>query len=224
MNSTRAILFDLDGTLIDTTDLILACFDHSWRSVCGRSLSRHSYVSTFGIPLRQAMHLLWTANVQSNEDADNWTIIDTLLAEYRAFNLANHDTIANAFIGVQETIIKLRERQYSIGVVTSKSRELAIRGLKLFRLDGLIDAAVFLEDTERHKPDPEPILTGLDQLGVPPCESAYVGDSRFDMIAGRAAGVTTVAALWGPTPRAELKLEHPDHYACDMTALLNLFP
>jgi pyrophosphatase PpaX len=218
-NSTRAILFDLDGTLIDTTDLILRCFGHTWRTVCGFEHSRESLVATFGIPLREAMRrLMRESGAPADED-----LIERLLLEYRSFNVANHDGLAQSFDGARQVLEELRARGYLIGVVTSKGRELANRGLKLCSLDGLIDAAVFLEDTQIHKPRPEPILAALGRLNARADCAAYIGDSCHDIIAGRLAGVRTVAALWGPFLRADLECERPDHLAESIGALLEIF-
>ncbi|HVG22320.1 MAG TPA: HAD-IA family hydrolase [Blastocatellia bacterium] len=230
-NQKRAVLFDLDGTLVDTTDLILRCFEHSWQNVCGRGHSREALIGTFGIPLRDAMRQLMI-NVSdfkaASEIEDEVELIDRLLAEYRRFNVANHDGMACAFEGVEQVITELRARGYSIGVVTSKNRELAMRGLRLCSSDmivgKLIDVAVFLEDTNRHKPHPEPVLAALEKLNARPACSAYVGDSSHDMIAGRLAGVQTVAALWGPFPRSELERERPDYLAESISELLEIFP
>ena len=220
---TRAILFDLDGTLIDTTDLILRCFGHSWQSVYGFEHSREALIATFGIPLREAMRRLLA---QSNGKATGHTDdpVERLLTEYRSFNVANHDTIARPFAGARQTVEALRGRGYLIGVVTSKGRDLATRGLKLCAFDGLLDAVVCLEDTPVHKPAPDPILAALDRLQVPSEAAAYIGDSCHDMVAGRHAGVKTVAALWGPMPRADLECERPDHLAESFADLLEIFP
>jgi pyrophosphatase PpaX len=93
----------------------------------------------------------------------------------------------------------------------------------LFSLDALIDSAVFLEDTTIHKPNPEPILAALHRLSEDARAAAYVGDSRHDIVAARAAGVRSVAALWGPAPRVELENERPDFAANSITDLLELF-
>ena len=227
MTEMRAILFDLDGTLIDTTALVLRCFEHSWQTVCGQSHSRETLIETFGLPLREAMRRLMALSEELREqgadDSAVTALIDQLLAEYREFNVANHDVLARPFDGVRQTVAELRARGYLIGVVTSKGRELATRGLKLCSLDEFIDAAVFLEDTDFHKPRPEPILAALDKLNMKANSAAYVGDSRHDIIAGRAAGVRTVAALWGPFPRVQLEREQPDHLAASATELLEIF-
>jgi pyrophosphatase PpaX len=220
---TRAILFDLDGTLIDTTDLILRCFSHSWRAVYGLEHERAALVATFGIPLREAMWRL-LAQTHGHAGGDDDNLVERLLIEYRSFNVANHDVIARPFDGTRAVIEALRRRGYLIGVVTSKGRDLATRGLQLCMLDELLDTAIFLEDTEAHKPQPEPILAALASLQVSSEEAAYVGDSCHDIVAGRRAGVRTVAALWGPMPRADLECEQPDHLADSIHDLLDIFP
>jgi pyrophosphatase PpaX len=235
MNKTQAILFDLDGTLIDTTDLILRCFDHTWQTVCGICHSRDQILTTFGIPLREAMHRLLANNqgalsglpVPGGDRSDNAPVtaalVEQLLTTYRAFNVANHDALAKPFEKTAQVVSTLRSRGYAIGVVTSKSRELARRGLKLCALDTLIDEAIFLEDTERHKPEPEPIFAALEKLQVKSDAAVYVGDSFHDIVAGRRAGVKTIAAAWGPMPRAELERERPDVMAESISDLLHIF-
>lgn len=232
MRNRRVVLFDLDGTLIDTTGLILRCFDHSWQTICGRTHSREALLGTFGIPLREAMRLLVAASNDpsltanqgvGNQGSDETHLIEQLILEYRAFNVVNHDLLAKPFDGVETVVRELRSRGYLIGVVTSKSRELAMRGLNLCSLDGLIDEAVFLEDSDRHKPDPMPINVALERLGAHPEAAAYVGDSCHDIAAGRAARVRTVAALWGPASRAELEKAQPDWLAEKVDSLLDIF-
>jgi pyrophosphatase PpaX len=228
---TQAILFDLDGTLIDTTDLILRCFDHTWQSVCGIRHSREALLMTFGIPLREAMRKL-LAEAGSSLPADETSptetsrqneLVESLLDTYRAFNFANHDSIARPFASTQQVISTLCGRGYAIGVVTSKGRDLALRGLKLCAIDTFVRQAVYLEDTTIHKPRPEPILAALEKLQIQPGQAVYVGDSFHDMAAGRAAGVKTIAAAWGPMPRAELEREQPDFIADSMDDLLDIF-
>jgi len=154
---------------------------------------------------------------------DTEDVIDQLLTAYRAFNAANHDKLARPFEGTGDVLKELRRRGYLIGVVTSKTRELALRGLRLCSLEELIDSGVFLEDTERHKPNPEPILAALKNLSRPSNTAAYVGDSPHDIAAARAAGVLSVAALWGPASRTALERENPDLVAESIGDLLEVF-
>jgi len=219
-------LFDLDGTLIDTTDLILQCFQFSWSTVCGFEHSRETLIETFGTPLRDAMHRLLghgdSKNGNEGAEAEKSTV-EELLGAYRTFNILNHDALARPFEGTREVLTELRRRGYSIAVVTSKGRELGLRGLKLCSLDDLLDSAIFLEDTRVHKPHPEPILVALERLNTSADAAVYVGDSRHDIVAARAAGVRTVGALWGPLPRTELEREGPSYVADSITDLLEIF-
>jgi len=222
----QAVLFDLDGTLIDTTDLILQCFQHSWTAVCGVGHSREDLLQTFGTPLRSAMWQLLGKNKfrpPSGNGHSDAEIVEHLLTEYRSFNLANHDRLTRSFKDVRRVLIELRMRGYSIGVVSSKSRELGLRGLRLFSLHDLVDSSVFLEDTDSHKPHAAPVLAALRRLDAEASLAAYVGDSPHDIISARGAGVRSVAALWGPATRAELESERPDYLAESFSDLLEIF-
>jgi pyrophosphatase PpaX len=227
MTECKAILFDLDGTLIDTTELILYCFNHSWKTICGQTHSPDVFVATMGIPLKNAMHKLLGAtdglHLEQIGELRTAGFVESLVREYRSCNAANHDRLARPFPGMDLVVAKLRDRGYAVGVVTSKSREFAQRGLRLCALLEFMEVFISMDDTSIHKPRPEPLLLALERLQVVPRHAVYVGDSRHDMQAGRAAGMRTVAALWGPVPRAELELEKPDVLAESPEALLEIF-
>ncbi len=108
MTDQRTILFDLDGTLIDTTRLILACFEHSWQTVTGRRHVRETLIATFGMPLREAVSLL-AADRDCNLDGDQ---VERLLSEDRSFNLANHDGMIRRFPGTRQAVAELKARGY----------------------------------------------------------------------------------------------------------------
>ena len=228
MTECKAILFDLDGTLIDTTELILYCFNHAWETICGRTHPREVFVATMGIPLKDAMRSLLGATdglkpEQIGELRSNG-FLESLVREYRSCNAANHDRLARPFPGMDLVVAKLHDPGYSLGVVTSKSREFGQRGLCLCALWEFMDIFISMDDTSIHKPRPEPLLLALEKLQVGSHHAVYVGDSRHDMQAGRAAGMRTVAALWGPVPRSELELENPDALAGRPEELLEIFP
>jgi len=228
MTDCKAVLFDLDGTLIDTTELILYCFNHAWETICGRTHPPEVFVATMGIPLKDAMHKLLgaTEGLQREQIGELRTagFVESLVREYRTCNAANHDRLARPFPGMELVVAKLRERRYAVGVVTSKSREFAQRGLRRCALWEFMDVFISMDDTSIHKPRPEPLLLALERLQVAPQHAVYVGDSRHDMQAGRAAGVRTIAALWGPVPRSELELENPDMLADRPEELFKMFP
>jgi pyrophosphatase PpaX len=134
---------------------------------------------------------------------------DDLVAVYREHNLRRHADLLRPYPGVAEMLAGLRGRGARIGIVTSKMRSAVDAGMALVPL-GEFDAIVTCEDTGRHKPDPAPVLHGLAVLGADPETTAYVGDSPYDVRAGRAAGVATAAALWGAFPADVLRAERPD--------------
>jgi pyrophosphatase PpaX len=228
MTECKAILFDLDGTLIDTTELILYCFNHAWETICGRTHPPEAFVATMGVPLKEAIRrLLGTTDGLEPEQIGELRAagcVESLVLEYRSCNAANHDRLARPFPGMDLVVAKLRDRGYSVGVVTSKSREFAQRGLRLCALWEFLDVFVSMDDTSVHKPNPEPLIFALEKLRIAPEYAVYVGDSRHDLQAGRAAGMRTIAALWGPVPRSELELENPTVLASCPGELLEIFP
>jgi len=189
----RAVLFDLDGTLVDSLELILASARHATRVVLGEPLPDDVLRREIGIPLREQMELY--APGHSEE----------LLAAYRAHNAAVHDDIIAEYPGVEGALSTLKDAGFTLGVVTSKAREWAQRGIDLFGLGCYLDTLVALEDTATHKPRPEPVIEGARRLGFEASSCAYVGDSPHDMNAAIAAGMVSVAALWGPFPERVLE-------------------
>jgi pyrophosphatase PpaX len=213
------ILFDLDGTLIDTTELILASFAWTFdHHLPGRLPARDALVHTFGRSLRAVLREL--ASAQGEADPD--VLAGQMLASYREFQLEQHDALIKPFPGVAE-MLRALQPGHRLGLVTSKREGFARRGLRLFGLDELFEVAVFHDDTTRHKPEPEPLLLAAARAAVPPGEVVYVGDSIHDVAAGRAARMRTVSVLWGPFERSTLERAGPDHIVETPEDLLQLF-
>ncbi len=208
------VLFDLDGTLIDSIDLILSSYRHTMRAHGHPMPSDDVWLAGLGTPL-------WA---QFGRLVDEPAEIAAMVETYRAHNLAHHDSMVREYPGVLDAVRSLSDRGARLGIVTSKKREAAERGLALCGFDGLFDATVCADDVERHKPDPAPVTRALDLLGAAPSATLFVGDSPHDMAAGRGAGVTTVAALWGPFPRHLLEPEQPDIWIRDPMELPGLVP
>jgi pyrophosphatase PpaX len=192
VSAVRAILFDLDGTLLDTVELIRLSFRHATRQVLGRSIPDAVTMSGVGRPLVQ----------QFREMAPGHE--DELLAVYRAFNMAHHDELAKAYPGTLPTLRALAALGTPMAVVTSKGTQAATHGLVTFGLAGFFDVVITADDVERHKPDPLPLLRAGELLGVDMRYCVYVGDSPHDMQAASAAGAVAVAALWGAFDRREV--------------------
>jgi len=194
------VLFDLDGTLIDSGAIILASMRHATRTVLNREIEDEILMAAVGgSGLTEQMRLL--------DD----TRVDELVRVYREHNEPLHSTLA-ACPGILDVVPRLRDGGRRLGIVTAKRHatvELAFAALP--ELEPFFDVVVGSEDTARHKPHPDPVLHALDRLRAEPGEAAYVGDSPFDLRAARAAGVHAVAVTWGGIHDEErLRAERPD--------------
>jgi pyrophosphatase PpaX len=206
----EAVLFDLDGTLVDTTDLILASCQHTFtRHLSGGCPPRDALIATFGRSLPELLLEIAVA-----ERADNPAALAAdMLVTYRAHNDEHHDALIRPFEGVEPMLGSLRASGLRLGVVTSKRERSARVGMARYGLGDFFEVGIFHDDTVRHKPDPAPLMLGARRLGVAPERTVYVGDSVHDVTAGRAAGMQTIAAAWGPFPRADLEAAGPNHTA-----------
>jgi len=198
----RTVLFDLDGTLIDSIRLILDSYHHTMATHGLPPRSDAEWLAGVGTPL-------W---VQLKEWADDPERMELLIATYREYNIRNHDTMVSAYPGVVDMVRAVRRAGKRTGLVTSKNRMGALRGLRRVGLEEDIDVIVAADDVTNPKPDPEPIQLALTRLGESPELAIYVGDSVHDMEAGRAAGIATGAVLWGPFARPHLAPSQPTHW------------
>ena len=212
-----ALLFDLDGTLIDSIELLLGSARHAF-SGRERAPTDAEWTAGIGTPLIAQLRQFVTTEEEVAE----------LVAAYRTYQNENHDRLTRCFDDVVPTIEQLSAAGHPMGIVTSKSDAIARRSLSYVGLDRYFPVVVGVDSTTRHKPDPEPVLLAIDRLGVRPAEAVFVGDSPHDVRAGNAAGVVTVAALWGPFSREALEPAGPSHYLrclAELPALLErIFP
>ena len=208
-----AALFDFDGTLVDTTELIHQSLRHATGEVLGRDdIPRETLLAHVGQPLPRQMELI---------DAEK---AELLLESYRRYNEENHDALIAEFPGIEASLERLRSAGVRVGVVTSKRRLSVEMALESFPgLRNVVVRFVTMEDTTEHKPHPEPLLKGLELLGgVPKEEAVYVGDSPFDVEAARAAGLTSVAVSWGAFSEDTLRAAEPDHLVPDIDAAVKV--
>jgi pyrophosphatase PpaX len=189
------VLFDLDGTLVDSGAIILASFKHAARTVLARDVEEEQIAALVGgSNLHDQMRVLSPAHV------------DELVRVYREHNRPLHDEL-EAFEGVEELVKTLSEQGRKLGIVTAKGRQTVDLAFAVLSLERYFDAVVTADMTDRHKPDPAPVLKALELLESEPADSAFVGDSPYDITAGKAAGVFTVAVSWGKIHPEERLLE-----------------
>jgi pyrophosphatase PpaX len=209
---TPAILFDLDGTLIDSIELILNSARFAFEKLGRACPPDEEWLSGVGIPL----FTMFRRYARDESDCS------ALIAAYREYQLANHDRLVRCYDEVVDTVADIRARGHEIGIVTSKSEALAIRGLAHVGLARYMDTIVGCDSCTRHKPDPEPVRIALHRLDALPQDAIFVGDSVHDVLAGNAAGVRTVAALWGPFRREDLEAGAPSAWLESISDLTNL--
>ncbi len=193
------VIFDLDGTVVDSVELIVRSFDHAARTVLGLELPRERLIEHVGRPLREQMALLDEVHA------------DELVTVYREYNHREHDRMLRLFPGMAELLLRLRSRNARLGLVTSKSRATTEMAFRLTGIDRLFDATVCADETERHKPDPEPLVRCMQLLAAADVTRAvYVGDAPYDLQAAQAAGMAAVAVAWGVFPAETLAAERPE--------------
>jgi len=192
------VLFDLDGTLIDSGAMILASVKHAARTVLGREVPDEQILAAVGGPgLVEQMRSL---------DSDR---VDDLVRTYREHNEPLH-TELRACPGIEDVLVRLHEEGRRLGVVTAKRRATIQLAFDVLPIAHYFDVVVGSDATNRRKPDPDPLLHALELLDAEPDEAAYVGDSPYDVRAAKAAGVHAVAVTWGGIhSRERLEAEQP---------------
>jgi pyrophosphatase PpaX len=206
-----AILFDLDGTLVDTVPFILEAVRHAFEGY-GRCPTDAEWIAGIGTPLRTQL----ASFARRPED------VEGLFQRYRAFWLAHHDEKTAAFPGALDVVRGLAEARHPIGVVTAKSEQGALRTLAHTGFLPYIGTIIGADTCANAKPHPEPVLLALARLGRPPTEALLLGDSPHDLAAARAAGALAVGALWGACDRPTLALtaDHLLERVGDLPALV----
>ena len=180
----KYVLFDLDGTLIDTNKLIMDSFKYTYKTGLGLEVSEQEILKYFGEPLIVTL-------ARYSEDKAN-----ELFKTYIEYNESRHDDTVTIFEGIKELLEELVKQGCALALVTSKRRKVALMGLELFDIKKYFDVFIALEDTEQHKPNPAPALKALELLGAQPCDAIMVGDSVFDIHCAHGAGVKAALVKW----------------------------
>lgn len=210
----KYILFDFDGTLVNTNDVILASWQHTYRHYLGHEMPVDHITSCFGEPLLLTMEREFPG-VDPQESAD----------VYRQFQLENADKLVTIFPGIKELLADLKAAGYVLGIVTSRTRESALRYMDMFAITSYFSDLVTCDDTTVHKPNPEPILLAMSKLGASAEESIMIGDSPFDIKCANNAGVDSVMVNWRITCDEtsvidDAKVDYWLHQPSDLVELL----
>ncbi|TBL69822.1 pyrophosphatase PpaX [Paenibacillus thalictri] len=207
----QTVLFDLDGTIVDTNELIIQSFLHTFDGITSEPVTREHIIPNMGRSLIDQMKFF------SGREQ-----VDDLVDKYRAFNIGKHDELVKEFPHVRETVAQLHAAGLKLGVVTSKVRRTTEMGLKLTGLAPYFNVIVTVEDVQRPKPDPEGIRAALKALGGSVDSAMMVGDSHYDINAAQNAGVTSVGVAWSLKGTEYLKSFKPDYIIQDIRELLSI--
>ncbi len=215
MKEYRNYLFDADGTLLDTTDLVVGSFVHACRELYGTFVEPKQIYPLLGLPLRQSFQKLLDA--RENIDCDS--LIDT----YKSYQLGVYREHLKIFPHVESTLQKLRQRGKRIAVVTSRKRESVMLYLRHTGIDTFFDIVVTPEDTHEHKPHPAPAQKALARMGGSPADSLFIGDSMYDIECGHRCGMDTAFVLWSRSTYSTTALS-PTYEIGDMSELISFPP
>lgn len=206
------VLFDLDGTLIDSGPIILSSMQHAVQAVLGREIPPDELGLTIG-----------GQGIVAQMQAIDAERADDLLEAYMEHNDGLHDTL-EAFDELLALLPRLKAEGRKLGIVTAKRHRTVALALARFpALADEFDVVVAHEDTSGHKPDPDPVLFAIEKLGAEPSQAVYIGDSPFDIRAAKAAGVFAVAVSWGGIhPDERLLAEEPDAFVRSPEELLGV--
>jgi pyrophosphatase PpaX len=208
MSRITTILFDLDGTLINTNDLIISSFLHTLNHYYPGQYEEKDVHPFMGPPLEESFSGL---NPEKMEE---------MCAHYRKHNHEHHDSLVTEFEGVYETLKTLYENGYKLAIVSTKVRDVVLKGLDLMNLRQFFDVIITLDEVENAKPHPEPIEKALVALGSSPDESIMIGDNHHDILAGKNAGVLSAGVAWSAKGREHLAHYEPDFMLDTMKDLL----
>ncbi|WP_017153392.1 pyrophosphatase PpaX [Bacillus bingmayongensis] len=206
----NTVLFDLDGTLINTNELIISSFLHTLNKYYPNQYKREDVLPFIGPSLHETF---------SSIDASK---VEEMITCYRQFNHDHHDELVEEYETVYETVQELKKQGYKIGIVTTKARQTVEMGLQLSKLNEFFDVVVTIDDVEHVKPHPEPIQKALELLNAKPEETLMVGDNHHDIVGGQNAGTKTAAVAWTIKGRAYLESYKPDYVLDKMSDLLSI--
>jgi pyrophosphatase PpaX len=181
----NTVLFDFDGTLVDTNAVIIESWQHTFRTLEGKERPLEDIIKTLGEPLVVTMAKLFP-HMDTSET----------IPIYRDFQRDNFIENVSLFPGMGELVVTLKRKGYKLGLVTSRMKRSTTLGLEKFKLKEYFDVIITADDTDKHKPDPEPVNIALEKLDSKAEESILIGDSRFDILCAKNAGVKSILVAW----------------------------
>ncbi|MCO7125040.1 pyrophosphatase PpaX [Sporolactobacillus shoreicorticis] len=206
----KTVLFDLDGTLIDTNNLILTSFQYTLDHYFPGKFTRDDLIPFIG------------ESLESSFSQVSPKLMNEMISMYREHNSRYHDRLVTEFPYVRETLAALKADGCSLGVVSTKKRDMVERGLRLTRMADFFETVVTSDDVMRLKPDPEPVERAMNDLSAQKESTVMVGDSPSDILAGENAHVRTAAVGWSLKGRTMLERLNPDYLLDNMKDLLNI--
>lgn len=206
----KALLFDFDGTLLDTNELIIQTFQTVLGNHYPGRFERIDILPFLGPTLMETFDSI---------DAEK---TEQFIQEYRAWNSSMHDELASEFDGVSETLNLLKTAGMKMAIVSTKRNDMVMRGLRLLDVEGVFDVVIGMDDVTHTKPHPEPILLALEKLGVDKSEALMIGDNYHDIDGGKNAGVKTAGVAWSAKGEAFLQNYHPDYMLHHISDLLRI--
>jgi len=211
-NRPRAAIFDLDGTLVDTFDLVIHSYAIACRDHLGRDLTREEVISRFGPTECDMLRRDLPAHLHASA-----------IALFRRLYGDNHTKLSKVFPGISEMLSTLRSKQIPMAIMTGKGRDTCDMTLSAMGWTNLFACVITGDESRRPKPDPEGVLMAARQLDVEPRNCIFVGDSPADINAGKAAGMRTVWASWHPVYRQQIEKLAPYMIATTPEDVVRLF-
>lgn len=194
MRKKDTVLFDFDGTIMDTNDVILKSWQYTFMSLENREADEDELKKTFGEPLDITISRFFPE-----------VPVEKSIEIYRSYQRDHFRELITLFPGMKELLKVLKKQGYKIGLVTSRLYNTTVQGLEKYQIKEYFDAIVTPEDTDRHKPDPEPVLIALEKLGSIPENAVMLGDTLFDIKCAGNAGVESVLVSWSFALSGETK-------------------
>ena len=198
----NVILFDLDGTICDTNQLILESLRCVLSSVNIADLSDTNLLMHWGKPLEYQLH-------QFLPGRDDY---DELTKKYREFYRDNQSIYLKEFTGIREMLVKLAETEKVMGIVTSKYTIFATETLDAMDYSKFFQFVIGCDQVAKVKPNPEAILKALNITGNKNAESIYIGDNTDDIIAAKRSSISSAVVGWSLTNKTILLNESPDFF------------